>query len=52
MAAAVAGAKTPTKNGSAARLSSPKTMAGAIRLHDMANARTKKAAVGWAEMRE
>jgi len=51
MAAAVAGAHTPTKNGTAASEPSPAIIAGAISVHDVANARTKKAAVGWAEMR-
>jgi hypothetical protein len=51
MAAAAAGAKTPTKNGRAAALSSPPIIAGVISVHDMAKARTKNAAVGWATMR-
>jgi hypothetical protein len=45
-AAAAAGAKTPTKNGRAAALSSPAIMAGVISVHDMANAKTKNPAVG------
>jgi hypothetical protein len=46
MAAAAAGANTPTKNGRAAALSSPAIMAGVISVHDIAKARTKKATVG------